>query len=63
MEARDYIYANQVEDGTCFSVSDAKGKRLFWIQYTENMALGIKKNDFPDYEKCILDGDCLDLSF
>ena len=63
VEARDYIYANQVEDGTCFSVSDAKGKHLFWIQYTENMALGIKKNDFADYEKCILDGDCLDLSF
>lgn len=62
LEARDYVYANQVEDGTCFPVLDAKGKRLFWIQYKENLVLGKKRNDFPDYEKRFMDKEGLDFS-
>lgn len=63
LEARDYVYTNEVEDGTCFQVLDAKGKSLFWIQYTENLVLGEKRNDFPDYEKRFLNKDNLDFSF
>lgn len=62
LEARDYVYSNQVADGTRFPVLDAKEKRLFWIQYTENLVLGEKRSDFPDYEKRFLDREGLDFS-
>lgn len=62
LEARDYVYSNKIENGTCFPVLDLKGKLLFWIQYTENLVLGKKRNDFPDYEKRFLKNENLDFS-
>lgn len=62
LEARDYVYSNRETDGTCFPVVDARGKTLFWIRYTENLALGVKRNDFADYEKRFLDKNGLDFS-
>ncbi len=63
LEARDYAYANGEADGACFPVVDQKGKLLFWMQYQENLVLGIKRNDFPDYEKCFSGKERLDFSF
>lgn len=62
-EARDYVYANRETDGVCFPVVNTRGKFMFWIQYSENLVLGIKRNDFPDYEKCVSDRERLDFSF
>jgi len=62
LEARDYVYTNQAEDGTCFQVLNAKGEFLFWIQYTENLILGEKRNDFLNYEKRFSDKESLDFS-
>ena len=62
LSVRDYVYSNKIEDGTCFPVLDGKGTLLFWIRYTENLALGEKRNDFPDYEKRFLKKENLDFS-
>lgn len=62
LEARDYVYSNQVEDGACFPVLDAGGRCLFWIRYTENLVLGEKRSDFPDYDRRFLDKEGLDFS-
>ena len=62
LEVRDYVYASQAEDGTCFRVFDAKGKFLFWVQYAENLVLGEKRTDFFDYEKRFLESERLDFS-
>ncbi len=62
LEVRDYVYASRAEDGTCFPVLDEKGTLLFWIQYTENLVLGEKRNDFSDYERRFSKKDNLDFS-
>ena len=62
LEVRDYAHANQVEDGTCFSVLDKDGKFLFLIQYIENLTLGTKRNDFWEYEERFLNEKDLDFS-
>lgn len=63
LEARDYVHANQIDDRSCFPVLDKNGKPLFMIQYIENLVLGIKRNDFLDYEERFLDdGKNLDFS-
>lgn len=59
---RDYVCASHVADGTCFRVLDSNGKFAFFIQYTENLVLGKKRNDFLDYEKRFLNRDGLDFS-
>lgn len=62
IEVRDYVYKNKTADGTCFSVRDAGGRQLFWMQYKENLVLGEKRSDFTDYEKRFLDEADLDFS-
>lgn len=63
LEARNYVYAHQETDGTCYPVLNERGGEFaFWIQYTENLALGEKRNDFPDYEKRFSDKESLDFS-
>ncbi len=71
IQARDFVHTNQVEDGTCFSVVNTKGKPLFRLQYRENLVIREqrnefkgskyeKRNDFLDYEKRFLDKASLD---
>lgn len=59
---RDYVYSNKAKDGTRFPVKSADGKQMFWVQYTENLVLGSKRNDFLDYEKRFLKNENLDFS-
>ena len=62
LQVRDYVHTNHAADGTCFPVLDGNGKHLFLMQYKENLVLGIKRNDFLDYENRFLNETQLDFS-
>lgn len=59
---RDYVQKHHIEDGRCFPVMDDAGKILFYAQYTENLVLGKKRNDFLDYKKRFNDISGLDFT-
>lgn len=61
-QVKDYVYSNKLPDGVSFPVLDEKGSLLFPVVYAENIVLGQKHTDFPDYEKRFTELNGLDFT-